>query len=290
MWPAPPEKQSKVRCSHPYGHQRSAFTLIELMIAMSILTFAVAIFTGLTLAATMAWDHATDLEETRRQAQTALSRIRWMVPQAGTYRTSGQPTQVGLAVVTTAWASYQAPVFLIVWSGGSSGGLHEQGELSRLPVASELVVYGPDRLNTARFVESTFPGNSTIVDFRSTTLSNTIQTLLASASCQNILLCDRLHGTASQGSGTASNVANCRFELTWTPSETALASVTAGSAGWNSLPWGLGMVGDDRGLRTASVRVELMLDPDPGSVTSSNGYSTAIPFPGSVNRTYVYRQ
>lgn len=270
---------------------RAAFTMLELLIAMTILSFSVAIFTGLTLATTTAWDHSSDLEETRRQAQSVLNRIKWMVPQAGTYRLAGQSTVVGLAVVSTSWAFYQAPATLVVWSGGAAGGMHQQGELSRLPLASELVVYCPDTRNPAEFVEATFPGNTTSMDFRSTTFPTAIQALLASTSCQKVRLCDRLHGTAAQGMGSgAANIANARFEISLTPSETAIAGVTTASAAWNSLPWSQGLVGDDRGLRTANVRVELLLDPDPASVTASNGFSTAIPFPGSVNRTYVYRR
>lgn len=266
---------------------RTGFTLIEMMISMSILSFAAAVFGGLMLAIAAAWDHSTALEDSRRQAQTALNRIKWMIQQSGTYRVSGQSTQVGLAVITSSWGSYLAPTGLVVWSGGTNGGMNSQGPQSRLPKASELVVYVPDT-NPSRLVEVTFPGSSIDVDFQASSFAGTIQSLMGSTSRRSILLCDRLHATSA--SGSSSSTGNIRFELTASPTDGQISAVALGSQGWNDLPWGQGLVAADRGLRTASVRIELLLDPDPKKITSDNGYSTAVPFLGSANRQYVFQR
>lgn len=292
MLPSPPEPESskhrRRELCPPSGRTlRTGFTLIEMMISMSIVSFAAAVFGGLMLAITAAWDHSTAVEDSRRQAQTAMSRIKWMIQQSGTYRISGQSTQIGLAVISSNWGSYQAPACLVVWSGGSNGGMNSQGLQSRLPKASELVVYAPDT-NPSRLVEVTFPGSSTNVDFQASSFIDTLQTLMASTSRRSILLCDRLHATSSQGS--SSSIGNSRFEVVFSPTDSQISAVALGSQGWNDLPWGQGLVAADCGLRTANVRMELLLDPDPKKITTDNGYSTAVPFLGSANRQYVYQR
>lgn len=292
MLPSPPEFlcAPPFRCG-PFPRSarkiRSGFTLIEMMISMSILSFAAAVFGGLMLAITAAWDHSTALEDSRRQAQTAISRIKWMIQQSGTYRLSGKSTQLGLAVITSSWGSYQAPTGLVVWSGGTDGGMNSQGLQSRLPKASELVVYAPDT-NPSRLVEVTFPGSSVDIDFQASSFVETLKTLMASTSRRSILLCDRLHSTSAQGSSTS--IGNIRFELAASPTDSQIAAVAQGSQEWNDLPWGQGLVAADRGLRTSNVRIELLLDPDPKKISTDNGYSTAVPFLGSANRQYVYQR
>lgn len=266
---------------------RGGFTLMEMMISVTVLSFSAMVFGGLMLAISSAWDHSTSLEDGRRQAQATLSRIKWMVQQSGTYATTGQSTTLGLAVVTTTWGAYPAPTTLCVWSGGTNGGMNALGLQNRLPVASELVVYTQDLTIPSRLVEVTFPGDSTIVDFNSNSFASTIQTLLASNSRQTVLICDRLHVTTSQTS--APGLGDLRFELTESPSDSDIASVAVGSQAWNDLSWGQGLVGADRGLRTTNLRIELLLDPDPTKPATDNGYSTAIPFFGSVNRQYVFQ-
>lgn len=292
MLPSPPELQCAVTVRRGQPRRsaqrfRTGFTLIEMIISMSILSFAAAVFGGLMLAITAAWDYSTALEDSRRQAQTALSRIKWMIQQAGAYRVSGQSTQVGLAVITSTWGTYQAPTGLVVWSGGTNGGMNSQGLQTRLPKASELVIYAPD-INPSRLVEVTFPGSSIEVDFRASSFVDTVQSLMASTSRRSILLCDRLHTTSAQGS--SSSIGNVRFELTASPTDSQISAVTPGSQGWNDLPWGQGLVGADLGLRTSNVRIELLLDPDPKQISTDNGYSTAVPFLGSANRQYVFQR
>lgn len=269
---------------------RAGYTLVEILFAMSILAVTAAVFGGLMLAMNFAWDHATNLEDTRRQATATLDRIKWMVQQSGTYRLSGQSTMTGIAVLTTTVGNYQAPDTLVLWSGGSNGGMHCQGTQTRLPLASEVVVYVPDGTTPSRLVEVTFPGTSTTVDFASASLAATIQSLLKSDSRQSIPLCDRLRVTKSTVSTSIPDMGNCRFELASSPSDTDIAGVVIGSKAWNALSWGQGLVASDRGLRTANVRIELLLEPKPKSPTAgSSGYSSAIPFYGSVNRQYVYQ-
>ncbi len=275
----------------PRAFARAGFTLVELMSSLVILTMSMTVLSGLMLAISQAWDHSTALEESRKQAQATMSRIRWMVQQAGTYRMAGQSTTLGVAIVNQTWLYYQTPTTLVVWSGGSTGGMAAQGVQSRLPIASELVVYAPDAKSPSNFVELTFPGNSTQVDFRAVSFTTTINTLIAWTNRNSVKLCDRLRVTTVQNFGwfSAPSVGNSRFELTYSPTDSQIAGASPGSQNWNDLPWAQGMVGADNGLRTANVRIELLLERDPAKPKTDNNYSTALPFFGSANRQYVFQ-
>ena len=68
----------------PEASARAGFTFVELMASLVILTSTLTVLSGLMLAISQAWDHATALEEGRRQSLATMSRIRWMTQQAGT--------------------------------------------------------------------------------------------------------------------------------------------------------------------------------------------------------------
>jgi prepilin-type N-terminal cleavage/methylation domain-containing protein len=295
MLPSRPDlrqKSSRQRSDGCHGVAlRSAFTLVEMLIAVSILGFSAAVMSGVLLAVNSAWDFSTALEDTRRQAQATSSRMKWMVQQAGTYKLSGQSTVIGLGVIPTSWGTYMAPTTLVVWSGGSNGGMTSQGVQTRLPLAGELIIFSPDPSNPAHLVEVSFPGNSTPVDFQAASFSTTIQTLMSLPTRQTVLLSDRLHVVPSPQGGTSlSAVGSTRFERNLTPTDSQIASTAVGSLAWNSLSWGQGLVGSNQGLRTVSVRFEFLLDPVPNSsTTNSDGFTVAVPFFGSVNRQYVYQ-
>ncbi len=289
-----PLPRNRCRIQAPPGPgacARAGFTLVELLSSLVILTMTMTVLSGLMLAISQAWDHATALEEGRKQSQATLSRIRWMVQQAGTYRVAGEPTTLGVATVDQTWMYYQAPCMLVIWSGSATGGMADQGLQFRLPVASELVVYAPQAISPSNFLELTFPGNSTPVDFRAGSFTTTIRTLLSSPNRRSVTLSDRLRVTTDQNLMlfSAPAVGNARFELTYSPTDSQLAAASPGSQSWNDLPWAQGMVGADNGLRTANVRIELLLERDPAKPQTDNSNTTALPFFGSANRQYVYQ-
>lgn len=290
---SPPLHERCVRSAHHRGgaSARAGFTFVELMMSVTILTMTMTVLSGLVLAIGSAWDHASALEESRRQALSAMSRIRWMTQQAGAYRLSGQPVTLGVASVDQTWMFYQLPSTLVVWSGGATGGLAALGLQSRLPLASELVVYTPDSQTPAKFVELTFPGNSTQVDFRSTSFPATIRSLMTWPNRKSVTLIDRLRVTPGQSYGWMSTpaIGNSRFEITYSPSDTQLSGVPVGSQTWNDLPWAQGLVGADHGLRTANVRIEFLIERTPNKPQSDTSYTTAIPYVGSANRQYVFQ-
>ena len=163
---------------------------------------------------------------------------------------------------------------------------------SRLPVASELVIYAPDAQSPSKFVELTFPGNSTSVDFRAADFSTVVASLMNSSNRKSVTLCDRLKVTTGDEFGMYGipSIGNSRFEVAYSPTDDQILMVSPGSQNWNDLPWAQGMVGADNGLRSFNVRIELLLERDPTKPQTDNGFTTALPFFGSANRRYVYQQ
>lgn len=273
-------------CCRPWP--RHGFTLPELVIALTILTLVSTVLGGLTLAVRTAWDYTQGLEQAQWQAQAALERIKYMISQAGTYRASGQPTNVGLAVVTHRWGSVNVPDTLVVWSGGRNGGMSAAGLQARLPLVSELVIYTPDPQNAARLVETVVPTDPNSIDFRAADFATRIESLRTSAARQSVMLCDRLR-TDAPTSGATITASELWFDLIQSPSGSELSGVTVGSAAWNALPWAQGIVSGETGLRQATVRIELQLEPDPTQPKTDGAWSTALPFFAAASSRYVYQ-
>ncbi|MEX0702657.1 MAG: prepilin-type N-terminal cleavage/methylation domain-containing protein [Planctomycetales bacterium] len=271
---------------------RGGFTLVELMMAMTITAILAVILSGIVSAVHTAHAHTNGIEDATLQAQGTLDRIEYMVAHAGTYRVGGNPSVVGIAVVTHQWAIHELPDVLVVWSGGRSGGMAAAGEQTRLPRANELVVYAPDPADPARFLEFAFPNNTANVDFQASGFRSQILSLLSSSQAEGVLLCDRVRRAQLPQFGSYAAVAapNVRFDLGLTPSDSQVESAAPGTSAWNALPWAQGIVAGDSGLRQASVRIELMIEPRERPLPGTESLAVAIPFFGSASHRHVYRR
>ncbi len=287
----------------PRSAFRTAFTLVELMMAMTITAMLSVVLGGLVMAVQTAREHTEGLEEATVQAQVAIDRIKFMVSQTGVYQVSGQPTTLGMAVVSHKWFGVDLlPDVLVVWSGGRNGGMAaaagsaSTGVPQRLPRIDELLIYTFDPQTPTHLVEIAFPGNSDDIDFRDPRFSTRILSLIASPTAEKTLLCDRIRQSDLPQSYRyfaryygATNYVNIRFELSQTPDDSELQASSPGTPEWYGLGWAQGVVAGDLGMRQATLRMELQIrrDSRPASKTDSSGVS--IPFLGSASYRYVYR-
>ena len=271
------------------------FTLVELLLAMSITSMVAVAISGLSYAVHTAWRHVQESEEIQLQAQAALERVQFMINECGVYQTSGQPTVLGLAAVSHGWYMFELPDTLVVWSGGREGGRAARGVVERLPRIDELVVYSVDPDDPQRMVEFTFPTLTSSIDFQGANFESTILGLLSSDAAEKTRLCDRLRVselTPSDGTDTA--YGNLQFTLTFTPSDGEIASATPGSSAWRDLMWSQSVCTGTTGLRQATVWIELIAEPaENPEVTPqswmSESTSTGVPFFASQSYRYVYR-
>lgn len=298
---------------------RSGMTLAELLISMTILSMMSVVLAGMSNAVNSAWSYTKGVEETDLQARAALERIGFMVSQTGAYKIAGQPTRLGMAVVTRTVGEHQLPDTLVLWTGGRSGGMAANGIQSRLPLVGELLIYTWDASAPGHLIEAAFPGQSTVFEFTAADLTTQVTNLLASKTGELIPLCERLRVSSVSDSGTSASspsppsgpsspfgpsmpstpssspspsssteldVGNIRFMLTLTPSDSDLAAAAPQTTAWTQLNWPQGRFGSRSGMRQANLQMELQVEPD-GIVRASDTVS-AIPFFGSASVRYVY--
>lgn len=270
---------------------RAGFTLLEVIIVMTIMPLLAMVVGGLVLAVHTAWNHTHGLEETAAQGRAVVERIRFMVSQAGIYEIAGTPTTAGIAVIPRFFGPYELPEALVVWSGGRTGGMVEQGVQHRLPRAQELVVYTPDPAEPHRLLEVIFPGVTTPVDFRSPGLPATVRLLLASPAAETTLLSDRVRRGLLDGVGAVpgSVAGNVRFGLATSPSDESMVAVLPGTAAWYGLTWPQTLVSSTSGVRQATVRIELQLTVRDQEDRHVDLAEACLPVFGSASYQYVYR-
>jgi len=272
--------------AHP---ERSAFTLVELLVAATITAMLSVVLSGLVLAVQRSWSYTRHLEEVSVQARAALDRMRYMIGRAGVYQLVERPPRLGLAVVSqNRWGDVAFPDVLVVWSGGRNGAMAPRGIVRRLPLVSELVIYTWDASEPTRLVEIVIPDDDTPIDFDDASFSTTVRTLLHSSSAQAAVLSDRLRKVSwSAGPLAGHSVGLVRFELIRTPSDWELTAIEPGEEAWLWLTWPQGLVTRQSGLRQETVRIEIQLTRRPGETASRP--SDGIPFFGSASRRYVYQ-
>ena len=310
------EGRTKFRVPSSEFRVRAGMTLADLLISMTILSMMSVVLAGMSNAVNSAWSYTKGVEETDLQARAALERIGYMVSQTGAYKVTGQPTRLGMTVVTRPVGKYQLPDVLVLWTGGRSGGMAANGVQSRLPVVGELLIYTWNASSQSQLIEAAFPGQTAAFDFAASDLSTQVTSLLASKTAELIPLCEQLRvsslsstsssTTSSKGasspygpsllsspasststsSSTALVVGNVRFTLTQTPSDNDLAATAPQTTAWTQLNWPQGRFGSRSGMRQASLGMELQVEPD-GIVRASDTVS-AIPFFGSASVRYVY--
>lgn len=271
--------------------RRSGLTLVELLMAATITSLLSIVLGGLVMAVQTAKTHTEGLEDATRQAQAACNRIRFMVSEAGVYQVDGEPTTPGLAVVEHQWSVHDLPDVLVVWSGGRNGGMGEAGVQHRRPRVEELLVYAPHPDAPHRLVELAWPGDRSTIDFRDPDFDRTIRSLVSSGEGEEVLLSERIRVSLLSGwvGATGAEVGNVRFDLTWTPDDSELSSTAPGTEEWFDLPWIRGVVSPRSGMRQATIRIELQIEPRHGQPSRSETTPIAVPFFGSASYRYVHR-
>lgn len=281
--------------SHPDCRNRAAaarcvrcargFTLVELLMAMTITSMLSIVLAGLIMAVQTARAHTEGLEESTIQAQVAIDRIKFMVSHAGVYQLAGQPTTLGVRVVNHTSSPEDLPDVLVVWSGGKDVSMADLGLQQQLPRINELILYSFDPDAPTHLVEISFPTNTADIDFRDAGFESTILSLTTSAQAEKTIICDRIRRSDYSSNTGATPLVNMRFELIQTPRDDVLATAVPGTADWYDLGWAQGVVASDLGMRQANLRIELQIDQQPTHAEMS----TSIPFFGSASYRYVYR-
>ncbi len=143
-----------------YVYRRQAFTLLELMVAMTVMLMVVGALAGLARTVEQGYEYSEGYGIATQHARIALDRIAQNVCQA-----TANEQFPGCLVVAESVNSYGYPDTLVVWRPGGDAsnptGLgRTPADPSGLPRYNELLIYCPDANNPNQFVELTAPGNS----------------------------------------------------------------------------------------------------------------------------------
>ena len=279
-----------VCCCAGTASRARGFTLVELLMAMSISAILVMALAGIVTATQSAWRHTQGIEDSQAEINASFDRMRLMISQAGIYQVNGQAPEVGLAVVTRAWNYIDVPDILVVWSGGRNGGISQNGTLNRLPRMNEILIYTSDPADAHQFVEIALPDSSAEIDFNSSAFDNTIRTAIQSSQAEKALLSKRLKNSQYllSGSPWGPTASNLIFTITRTPDDASLQATTPGTSDWMNLPWPQGTVSATSGLRQVTVNYEIQFETAEQNTLTDINSETALPFFGSSSRLYAY--
>lgn len=259
--------------------RRRALTLVEMLLAISILGITAGALTGLALSVQQGATYSQGYSTVTQHARVALERITRTVGQA--YAAGDYP---GAVVVYDAVGSWQFPDTLVVWSPSGT-----PANPSGPPLLGELVIYCPDPSNPNRLLEVTAPGSSVPVPLNDASLNTAAWRAeiksLASGNSANAVQLTELVRAAQLDAGTRR--AAVRFAVDMRPSDSEWAACQAQPTLWDSLAWPQGLGGSQTGLRQVGVRVELQLLPDSWAGQLDPQAQQTVPFLGSATLSYA---
>ncbi|MEN6450441.1 MAG: prepilin-type N-terminal cleavage/methylation domain-containing protein [Thermoguttaceae bacterium] len=285
MWPLCKSTDNESH-SRPTRSCRRAFTLLELMIAMTVMLMVIGALAGLARTVEQGYEYSEGYGIATQQARITLDRIAQNVCQA-----TANEQFPGCLVVAETVNGYRYPDALVLWRPGgdasSPTGLgRTPANPSGLPCFNELLIYCPDPNAPNQFVELTAPGDARTVPAANDDAGwqSALAALKKNAGTRSVLLTDLLRTCSTSGAGNLRGAV--RFETRLLPSAGDWASFKAGSAKWMDLPWTQNIYGPQAGLRQVWVRTELQLMPGVAWIESNKAAAEAVPYLGSAALYY----
>jgi prepilin-type N-terminal cleavage/methylation domain-containing protein len=265
---APP----RVRASRRF--RRSGVTLVEMLIAASILSIMAVAIGTLALTVHTSNHYVQSLGTATQHGRVAIERI-----QRNAESATASENFPGFAVFGTVVGTATFPDTLVVWKP-SGAPANPNGP----PLVRELIVYAPDPAGPNRLLEITAPAD----DRTTPALSDTagwaaiLDGLKSGNSSSKVVLTDRLRtGLSGSTDPTTALRGAARFEVLVRPSMQEWADYKAGTLAWNDVPFALTVRGTTAGLRQCWCRIELHLLAPLAEGGSTGVADEAIPFFGS---------
>jgi len=256
-----------------YTGRRTGFTLLELLIALSIMVIIVSVLGGLAKAVQLSAEYGEGHTEATQHARVIMERITRMVSQA-----TANESFPGFIVVAETVESWRFPDTLVVW--------HPEGSAADpdgLPRYNELVIYCVDPYSPNRLVEVTVPNDTRTVPPVTDEAAwvSAIESVRTSSWNQKVTLTELVRVCwVTEGSRSTRRGA-VRFQTRLRPSAEQWVEYEDGTIDWSDLAWVQGIYGSQTGLRQAWLRMELQLMPGEVAMKNDPGGQQAIPFLGS---------
>jgi prepilin-type N-terminal cleavage/methylation domain-containing protein len=251
----------------------SGMTLVELLVAMSILVLVAGTLAALGRGVQQSYEYCEGYGQATQHGRVALERIERTVDEA-----TANEQFPGFLVLADTVGSWRLPEVLVVW--------HPPGapaDLAGLPRYSELVIFCPDWYSQNQLVEITVPGDTRVVPAVTDLAAwrTEVTAIRKNALSRSVTLTDLVR-TCPIPESTALPIRGAvRFESRLRPSQSEWNEYQAGTRAWNAIAWPQGIFGTKTGLRQAWLRIELQLMPGADWVANEEETLQPMPFFGS---------
>jgi type II secretory pathway pseudopilin PulG len=271
---------------------RWGLTLLELLIALSVMVMIVGTLGGLARAVQSGAEYSEAHAVATQHARVALERITRNVEEA--FANERFP---GILVIAEQVGPWRFPDTLVVWHPDASVlAAHPErlplDDSNRLPYHDELIVYcpAPDQPNYLVEIRSSrsvplsdnpagWPAEIQVFKDEMSLDTGVFSGELAASGYPAVTLTPFVRACPVTDSAGAAQRAAVRFESRLRPSD---EEWNDSSLPWEELSWMQGIYGSKTGMRQAWLRIELQLLP--GDTADSRGQ--AIPFFGSAAVCY----
>ena len=260
-------------CRRCRSRIRSAITLLELLIAMSLMVMIVGSLGVLARGVQMSYEHGEGYGTITQHARIVVERIERLVNEA-----TANEQFPGFLILSETESGFSFPDTLVVWHPNGAA-LDPNG----LPRMNELVIFCADPTLPSQLVELTAPADTTVMPATSdqTGWLSRIQAMKVSAQTQKTCLTTLLRTCLVNSTSSTRARGAIRFAWRKSPSDAEWASYVAGTTAWKNLSWVQGSYGANTGLCQSWLRFEVQLAPA-SNVTATNEYvMLPVPFFGS---------
>jgi prepilin-type N-terminal cleavage/methylation domain-containing protein len=265
--------------NHPiWTRTRAGVTLIELMIALSILAFMTTALAALAQATRIASAFNEGVSTAVQHARVAQERISLAV--ADGYANENFP---GAVVFRASIGLYTYPDTLVVWHPANA-----PADPGGLPRFNEIIVFTYNPSVPGQLLEITAPSDSRTVPAVAnlTAWSGELTNLKTGTLSQKVMITDLLRTARPTSSSAARGVISFAVDLH--PSTTEWGSYKAGDTAFTDVPWVQTIYGTGSGLCQTQVRSELQLMPGYNAVPDTTGV-IELGFFGSATMNWTLR-
>ena len=251
-------------------------TLLELLIAMSIMLMVVGTLAGIARAVQLGFEYNQGHGNATQHARVVIERITRMVREA-----TANESFPGFVVLAEETGSWRFPDTLVIWHPDGS-----PEDPDGTPRLNELVIYCPHPENPGTLVEISTDSTDLLLEDDAARVSQ-IEAIKGSDSSRVTTLTDLVRISEIDESNDPQIRAAVRFASVLRPSESDWDDWENDDIAWEKLPWAFG---PQTGLRHARLRIEIQLMTGEAPAAEATDRRQAIPFFGSAAIYYPMRK